>query len=454
MSIYADDVVSFTSVLKIAYNFLTGREYLNKKKNKEKKKLISVALGFPDLVFAADSIPVFPIRMEKFKINLYLLALNTAKRLFGWDLTTNLLGIARQVDFLKIVDNVLSDLIDTINRKYNEMYDLGVKDVKPPNLCYGVKAIYGMHKSQYKNLDANLNFTIRCDEWNKYSESLKTIIPNQIWVDIPSNNIENENKTLNLIRNNVEHGIKQLESITGNIVTDNSLKKQFRIGNQVKRYYKTILNEISASNFYPCNPATFAEILALLAISFQDYNSNAQRYLENMSQLVREMRERIKKGIGMDVSNKPRLLYSPIFNGWEPEIQEIIYKLGGRVIYADWDILGLLDEIPVSKDSDPIENYSRFLLNASNKGILCLKNFNALLNSYIRYTKKNNFNGLILNQVFECHSKYSNYYELLKNKIRTELKIPVSIVGFNKIGEGIKEVKVKLESFMELFSLD
>ena len=108
MSVYADDVVSFTSVLKIAYNFLTGRDYLLKKKTKEKKKLISVALGFPDLVYAADSIPVFPIRMEKFKINLYLLALNTAKSLFGWNITTNLLGIARQLDFLKIVDSVIN----------------------------------------------------------------------------------------------------------------------------------------------------------------------------------------------------------------------------------------------------------------------------------------------------------------------------------------------------------
>ena len=64
MSIYADDVVSFTSVLKIAYNFLTGRDYLIKKKNNEKKKLISVALGFPDLVFAADSMDAASIALR------------------------------------------------------------------------------------------------------------------------------------------------------------------------------------------------------------------------------------------------------------------------------------------------------------------------------------------------------------------------------------------------------
>ncbi|MFX0083453.1 MAG: 2-hydroxyacyl-CoA dehydratase family protein [Candidatus Hodarchaeota archaeon] len=451
MSIYADDVVSFTSVLKIAYNFLTGRDYLIKKKTKEKKKLISVALGFPDLVYAADSIPVFPIRMEKFKINLYLLALNTAKSLFGWNITTNLLGIARQLDFLKIVDSIINDVLNTINQKYNEMYDLGVIDEKP-NLCYGVNAIYGMHKSQYENIDANLKFRIRCSEWNKYSESLKTIIPNQIWVDLPSNQQGNQEKSLELIKDSIDKAITELENITGNIVSDNSLKKQFRIGNQVKRYYKTILHEISTSDFYPCNPATFAEILGLLTISFQDYNSNAQRYLENMSQLVKEMRERVKKGIGMDVSNTPRLLVSPIFNGWEPEIHELIYKYGGRTIYADWDILGLLEEIPVSKDSDPIMDYGNFLLNASKKGIHCLKNCDALVNSYLEYSKKLGFNGVVFNQVIDCYTNSSNCYELLKNKIRNELRKPTVIIRFKKIGENIEDIKEKLTPFMNLFT--
>lgn len=448
MSIYADDVVSFTSVLRLAYNFLTGRDYLRKKRDNEKKKLISVALGLPDLVFAADSIPVFPIRMEKFKQNLYLIALNTAKNLFGWNITTNLLGIARQLDFLKIVDTIINDVISTINEKYNNMYELGIRDSKSSELCFGVHSIYGMHKSQYEYLDANLNFTMRCDECNSYSASLKSMIPNQIWINIPS---ERDGKALEIMRNNIEKAIAELELITGNIVTDNSLKKQFRIGNQVKRYYQTILHEISSSEFYPCNPATFAEILGLLTISFQDYNSNAQRYLENMSQLVKEMRERIKKGIGMDVSNTPRLLVSPIFNGWEPEVHEIIFKSGGRAIYADWDILGLLDEIPVSKDSDPIEDYSRFLLNASNKGIQCLKDCNILANSYSGYIKKHGFDGVIFNQVLDCHSNYSNCYELLKNRIRTELKKPTVVVKFKKIGKNIEEVKSKLTPFMNLF---
>ena len=451
MSIYADDVVNFTSVLKIAYNFLTGKDYLQKKKSKEKKKLISVASGFPDLVFAADSIPIFPIRLEKFKLNLYLLALNSATSLFGWNLTTKLLGIVRQLDFLKIVDNVLNDVINSINAKYNFLYDLAIEKDVSSDFCFGVKSIYGMHVSEANICDCSLNFSIRCNKYNQYLKSLKDKIPNQVWIEIPPIDKEDENKSLEIMVNNIQNAIIELENITGNVVTDNSLQKQFRIGNQVKRYYKTIIYDISASDFYPCNPATFAEILALLTISFQDYNSNAQRYLENISQLVNEMRERIKQGVGMDVSNRPRILLTPIFNGWEPESQEIIYQLGGKVIYSDWDILGLLEEIPVSKDSNPVEEYARFLLNASNKGLLCLNNCDALINSYQKYIKRTRIDGIIINELTNCHLD-SNCYDLLKNKFRTNLRIPSISIKFKKIGENIENVKAKLGPFMELFS--
>lgn len=444
MSVYADDVVSFTSVLKMAYNFLTGREYLKKKKFKEKKKLISVALGFPDLAFAVGGIPVFPIRMESFEVNKYLMMLNSATSVLGWSLTSKFLDLARQFDVLKIVDKILEDVITSIHNKYNEMYELGVNDGVPSELCYGINALYGMHLSKGKNLDANLNFAMRCGEWNKFSESLKTTVPNQITIEVPPKSPEN--KTLEQMVNNVKRAISDLEGITGNFVTDNSLQKQFRIGNQVKRFYKTILYEISTSNFYPCNPASFAEILALLTISFQDYNSNAQRYLNNMSQLVKEMRERIKKGIGMDVSHMPRVLFAPMYQGWEPEVHEIIYKLGGRIIYADWDLLGLLEEIPLLKNSDPVEDYSRFLMNASTKGIGCNKE--NMTNSYLAAAKRLNIDGLIFNQVYGCPS-ISKTYDILKDKMKTELNIPSIVINFKKIGENVEQVKKSVEPFME-----
>lgn len=429
----------------MANNFLTGREYLRRKKIREKKKLISVALGFPDLIFAAEAIPVFPIRLESFRVNRYLTALNSATTVLGWSLTSKFLDFARQFDVLKLVDTILEEAITSINQKYNQMYDKGVQNGLTSDLCYGIYAIYGMHKDR-KQIDANLNFAMRCGEWNKISESLKTTVPNQIWVDIPSVKSEDKKERLSSMITNVNKAIEELEALTGNVITDNSLNKQFRIGNQVKRFYNTILYEISTSDFYPCNPATFSEILALLTITFQDYNSNAQRYLENMSHLVKEMRERKKKGIGTEVSDLPKLLFSPMYGGWEPEIHEIIYKLGGRIIYADWEVLGLLEEIPVSKDSDPIENYSKYLLEASTKGIGC-DNEN-LANSYLNAAKNLDVDGIIFNQVYGCPSM-SNIYDNLKKKVESELNLPSKVIKFKKIGENIEQIQNSMKPFIE-----
>ncbi|MHA1499173.1 MAG: 2-hydroxyacyl-CoA dehydratase [Promethearchaeota archaeon] len=448
MSIYADDVISFASVLKMSYNFLTGKDYLKRKKTRERKKLISVALGFPDLVFAAGAIPVFPIRMETFKLNTVLLALNSATSVLGWDLTSKALDLARQFDILKIVDKILEEVITSINDKYNTMYDLGVKNGVPSDLCYGINALYGMHISKGKNVDGNLNFAMRCGEWNKFSESLNSTESPQIWVDIPPREMRNTNEALELMVNNINKAIKKLENITGNIVTEESLKKQFRIGNQVKRFYKTILYEISASDFYPCNPATLAEILALLTISFQDYNSNAQRYLDNIGHLVKEMRMRIRKKIGTDVSGTPRLLFTPIFSGWDPKVHEMIYNLGGRIIYADWDIFGLLEEIPVSSKLDPIETYAKFLLDSSNKGLGCDKE--ALTQSYVKAAKDLRIDGVIFNQVSGCPS-ISNIYNSILEKFNDDLEIPAIIIKFKKIGEDLDEIKGKLANFMNKF---
>ncbi len=430
----------------MASNFLTGRDYLKKKKFREKKKLISVALGFPDLAFAVGAVPVFPIRMETFEFSKYLMPLQSATSVLGWELTSKFLDFARQFDVLKIVDKILEDVITSINKKYNQMYELGVSNGVPSELCYGINALYGMHKSKGKNLDANLTFAMRCGSWNTFSESLKTTVPSQIIIDVPSKNSDNEDIALKEMVNNVKNGISELEKITGNFVSDNSLQKQFRIGNQVKRFYKTILYEIGDSNFYPCNPATFAEILALLTITFQDYNSNSQRYLENLSNLVKEMRERIRKGIGMDVSHMPKVLFAPMYQGWEPAVHEIIYELGGRIIYADWDMLGFLEEIPISQKSDPIEEYARFLLNASTKGIGC--DDENMTNSYLKAAENMNIDGLIFNQVYGCPS-ISKTYERLKEKLKAEFNIPAISINFKKIGDNIEQVRKPLIPFME-----
>lgn len=450
MSLIADEIIQFSSVLRIAYNLLAGRNYLKRKKFREKEKLVAVTLPFSDLAFAADTIPVFPIRMHQFEINQYLTYLGSASSIFGWNTVSNFLGFIRNLginEVSKIVDNIIEDAIDVINIKYNEMYDIGIENGISTDFCYGLKSLVGMHVSKGSNVDACLNVTIRCSAYNKYLESLQAINqgPKQIWIDIPPRNIGN---AIELLTDNISHAIKDFEDLTGNTITDNQIRDHFKIGNQVKRAYKNIIYDISASDFYPCNPATFSEIMALLSITFQDYNSNATRYRDNIVSLEKEMRERIRKGIGMDVSNMPRIFVTPMFGGWEPKSHEIIYEMGGRALYADWELLQLLEEIPTSPNSNPAEEYARFLMRATETGIGC--DNDKLTDSYLRMARDLNADGMIFFQLFGCHS-ISNCYSMLREKIRNELEIPTTAITFNKIGESIDQLKTRLGAFMEMF---
>jgi benzoyl-CoA reductase/2-hydroxyglutaryl-CoA dehydratase subunit BcrC/BadD/HgdB len=449
VSLIADDIISFSSVLKLAYDFLAGRDYLKRKKLREHKKLVSVALPFSDLAFPTGAIPVFPIRMQIFEINDYLRYLGSASNIFGWSNISSFLKSVKKLGIenaSKLIDQMINEVLDAVNSKYNEMYEIGVENGIPSDFCYGIKSLYGMHVTKIKNCDATLNFTIRCSAWNKYLESLKTInqsVP-QIWVDIPPRNLGN---SIDLLMDNLYKAISDLEKLTGINCSDNDLRQHFELANRIKLDYKTIIYEIGTGDFYPCNPATFAEILSLLNISFQDYNSNAKRYAENLCGLVREMRERIKNGKGMDVSNMPKIFVTPMFGGWEPTSHEILYELGARTIYADWEMLKLLEPIEISKYADPVEAYARFLMNATENGIGC--DNDVLTDSYIRTAKNLHADGLIFIQLFGCHS-VSNCYSMLKQKIRNELEIPSIALTFNKIGENVEQVKTRLGAFMEM----
>jgi benzoyl-CoA reductase/2-hydroxyglutaryl-CoA dehydratase subunit BcrC/BadD/HgdB len=450
MSLISDEVIRFSSVLKIAYNLL-GRDYLKKKKFRENKKLVSVALPFSDIVYAfPDLIPVFPIRMEAFKMNKYFSYLGSASNIFGMKNVSNFLGFAKNLGIKEIsqtIDDIIEDVIEAINEKYNEMYDLSLENGISSDFCFGLKTLYGMHVSKGKNCDANLNYTIRCSAFNKYLESLNALgnSSKQIWIDVPPRNIGN---SLEILTENIRDGVRELEKLSEYAYDDNALINHFKIANQIRQSYKTIIHEISTSDFLPCNPATFAEILSLLSISYQDYNSNAIRYRDNIVSLVSEMKERMRKGIGMDVSDRPRILVTPMFGGWEPKTHDIIYELGGRVLYADWDILMMLEDIPINRKSDPIEAYAEYLMNMTSNGIGC--DNDTLTNSYLRLARELNADGLVFVQLFGCHS-ISNCYATLKKKVRRELEIPSIALTFNKIGENVEQVKTRLGAFMEMF---
>jgi len=109
----------------------------------------------------------------------------------------------------------------------------------------------------------------------------------------------------------------------------------------------------------------------------------------------------------------------------------------------------MLEEISVNKNTNPIEEYARYVLNATTKGIGC--DNDTLTNSYVRIAKKMNVDGFIFNQLFGCHS-ISNCYPMIREKLRKTYEVPSTVINFNKIGENVEQIKTRLGALMEMFN--
>jgi len=159
MSLIADEIIQFSSVLRIAYNLLNGRNYLKRKKFRDKEKLVAITLPFSDLAFAAGTVPVLPIRMHKFEISQYLNYLGSASSIFGWNAVSNFLSFAKNLGIeqaSKIIDDIIEGVIVSINEKFNEMYDVGIENGISSDFCYGLKSLAGMYFTKGQNVDVML----------------------------------------------------------------------------------------------------------------------------------------------------------------------------------------------------------------------------------------------------------------------------------------------------------
>ena len=101
----------------------------------------------------------------------------------------------------------------------------------------------------------------------------------------------------------------------------------------------------------------------------------------------------------------------------------------------------------MSRNTNPIEEYANFLIHATNNGVGC--DNDTLTNSYLNIAEKLRVDGIIFNQLFGCHS-ISNCYNMLREKVRRKLEIPITSLNFNKIGENLEQIKTRLGAFIEI----
>ncbi|MHA1820204.1 MAG: 2-hydroxyacyl-CoA dehydratase [Promethearchaeota archaeon] len=440
MSYMADDLVSFKSLMSLAVEFLNRRAKLARMKLREHKVLIGTIFPPVEMIFAGGAYPVFPIRMERFGDDPFLKVLDLASSTLGWRNVVNFLSFARRFDSKDIIGYIMDNIISKINKEYNFMYDLAEEEGITTDSCYGIKAVYGMLAHKGKNLDGIFNYTIRCSAWEKMYEANQKFTKG-FWVDVPLRKTE---KGRQMLLDDLYRFSEDLEKLTGKPITNNSLREISQITNECKEYSMKIIHEIALGDTYPCKPTTLAEFLSLIEIAFEDYLSDAKLLLKILKGMYNEMKERINKTeYAVDVSKMPKVLLTPRFGGWDSETHNFVASYGGRMIYADWEIIGMFEKIKTT--GDMFENYADYLMETvSLFGVNNDEHTDRILN----FVVNNNVDAVIYNQLFGCHSLTTGY-PLLKQKLLRE-EIPSTMINFNKIGENLQQTKTRVEALMEL----
>jgi benzoyl-CoA reductase/2-hydroxyglutaryl-CoA dehydratase subunit BcrC/BadD/HgdB len=439
MAELTQDIASFKSLLDLALDFVGSREKLKHLKLHKKKHLIGCIMPNVELVCAVGAIPVYPIRMQPFGNPSLLKAIDLGRTLIGKGMLTNLIQIIHKFDQTKTIKNMMNNLINGVFYQYNKMFDLGVEKGVPSDECYGIKVITGSFSSKGKNLSGALLQSIRCSAFQKSYESWNNDAP-IIYMDVPPFDTPQAHQ---VAVQEVNSAIEQLENITGTSVSNANLMKWCEITNECKDYSQQLI-DIALGNKYPLNPVSMGEILALIEICFQDFNSDPKRFRDILKSLVAEMQMRIQKGTDViDVSDRPKILFTSRFGGWDHVVGDYVYESGGRILYADWFIHGYMTRIKTS--GDMVDNYANYLqanalgFGPDNKG---------LVNKIVDFTLKNKIDGVIYNQLFGCHSLTTAYTRLRKELMKEE--IPSTLISFNNIGENREQTKTRCVALMEL----
>jgi benzoyl-CoA reductase/2-hydroxyglutaryl-CoA dehydratase subunit BcrC/BadD/HgdB len=446
LSYIDEDTHNFAGLIRLSVHFLQGREFLKKKKLREKKPLVSVTFPFNDIIFAAGAIPVFPIRMHEFKVAPYLSALEAGSSLAGWDATTKMIQFAHSFKAGKnLVRNLIIEVIEAVNEKYNDLAAMSESQGYGVDGCYGVKGMYGMYSTKGKNLDLNLNVMYRCSAFVKYFDTLHDLVPRSHFMELPTYPPgEPSPELLDFMVAELQETIGVLEQVTGKTITSASLRETAQISNECRKYYRDILFDIGARDFWPCNPSTYAEILTLLNSTQIDCCSDLKRYRDDLKALVEEMRARMRSGVGIDVSKYKKVVYGPMFGGYEPAVQDLLYELGGRTYYGDWHALGFLQDIEMG--GDMVRNLAQWYLNISGRFGCGNAEF---MDSFVALAQQLGADAVVFNQIFGCRDMTAGY-RYFKDRISTELGIPVVMLNFTRIGDGLEQVKTRTQALMEM----
>lgn len=423
------------NTLTLMLDYYSGQKQVRLAKSRG-RKTCSIMLPFViELIEASGCVPISCYRLGRFLADRELRLMRLSKNIFGTSsLVRSLSFINRAIgpDWLKNLAD--KGILGGLWKVYHESVNTAKEQDFPLDACFGTRVYYGALTQFQKDIDFEIGYGTRCGWLTKFYQACGKIKP-LVFIDIPMKFDEN---AFNYQKNEILRVIGEIEKITNKSFSENALKEEIRLHNSIAKSYSEIL-KVWAQDITAMGPLGFTYVLSMLHFGYTDRLTKGSKYFDR---LLRNLLQEFKKNLKTDLTGTPKLILAPMFGGFDPETLKIVSELGGRLLFADWTVLKILD--PIKESGDPIENYTDYLLNISRNWY----DNSTVINNWIEVIEDLKLDGVIFNSVYGCKS-LTPAFRLFKDRL-IELDVPIIDISFHNMEENIGQNRTRIGAFIEM----
>ena len=426
------------SLLKILLEYYAGKKQLQSAKRSGNKVCSMILPLGIELLNASGCKTISLYRVGNFDIDEELRLIRLSQNLFGIGGIASALSMFNRTRIGgKYLEDFAEKLLDGLWDNYKEVIDLAANELYPLDACFGTRQYFGASVKWKDWYDFSFGFGSRCIWLSKHFEIVKDVKP-LIFMDIPTtpDAISKE-----YMLKELNSTIYKLENLVGHSISELQLSNQIKLSNQIRSKILSIF-DLWKNHSNIISPKSFVYLFSMLQFGFTDQLSNPKKFLKLLTDLNREL-QRLAKRKANDVKS-PKLLLTPTFGGFEVELMKIVPDLGGRLIFNDWETLGVLDH--VREEGNIIENYSDYLLNVSRN----LTTNSLLTRKWIDIVQKYELDGVIFNSVYGCKSLTPSA-KIVKEALQ-EIDVPMLDLSFQNLDENIGQITTRVGAYLEILN--
>jgi benzoyl-CoA reductase/2-hydroxyglutaryl-CoA dehydratase subunit BcrC/BadD/HgdB len=425
-----------SNFLKLTIKFYSGKNQLRLAR-KMHKKVISMILPVGiELALAVDAVPIFLGRVGDYSSQPFLRAARLYQNLVGWNLLSSGVRLLRPILGDRFFSEAIDQFLNTLYSTYEKYIAVAEKEGTPLDACFGTRLLLGATWPHLKDINGTIGYGTRCNWFSKVFEEIEEKSP-MVLIEIPNTDSKSAEE---MMIDSLNQAIAKLEQITGNTITNEKLRRQTMIANEIREAYLKIL-EIWSKDKIRLHPLTFTNILSLLHIGFADFLCEPKFYGQTLRLLTKDLQ--FLKNEAFDTTSMPKLILVNAFGGFEPRLPEIMDNLGGRVLIADWEVLRILNKIELD-GSDMLKNYAHYLIGFESAWM----DNTTLVDRYISLAAKYKIDGILFNSIYGCKS-ITPSLKLFKERLQ-EANLALVDIGFQNVGDNYEQLKTRIGAVLEI----